>query len=111
MKYIRLYEELSNKPEVGDYVICDESDGPTELHIFLSNNIGQLIKIDKDEDEIEDADLYLRFRVKYEYRDISKKCLNYFSRSNRIFFLSEIDFWSSNKEDCEAFLDASKYNI
>ena len=117
MKYIKLFES-KDKPKVGDYVICDESEAyipgnelDNELDIFLSKNIGRVVNYD--------SEMKIEYMVQYE--NIPKNLeLNYFSLGDsydggfkrcREMARDEIKFWNSDKETVEAALNAQKYNL
>ena len=110
MKYIRLYEGKKNSLQVGDYVVCDETLSNnftlgSEVNIFLSNNVGQYI-IDRKT---------LSFPYLIKYKNVPKRLKDVFHDDNitgcRCMKYFEIIFWSSNEDDCEAFIMARKYNI
>jgi len=44
MKYLKKFEKIENKPQVGDYVIMNTGDD--EIRNFLSTNIGEITAID-----------------------------------------------------------------
>jgi len=107
-------KEGNKVPKVGDYVICKEySDGNgnsnDEFFLkFLSENIGQIIKIN----------LYNTINCSFvvEYNDVPRELSEYFSyenyRSNsRKMFIDEIVYFSKNKKDLDMYITANKYNI
>ena len=53
MKYIKKFEMNDNEPKLGDYVICNHDDSnliySNEETEFISNKIGRIINIDKEE--------------------------------------------------------------
>jgi len=97
----KIYENLS-KPQVGDYVVCQDLDRslPRQTLEFISNTIGELIKYKKG----------TLFPYIIYYKDSPQN--NHFQYHNqRMMQLKEILFWSKNKEDCEDYLAAKKYNL
>lgn len=103
MKHLKLYEELNNKPKLYDYVVCspDEIDCNTyektvKLQNHVANNPGQIIEIYPKNAE--------PYKVKYTFGpDIFD--------ANIPFSLEEILYFDKNKENCEAFIQALKYNL
>jgi len=118
MKYLRTYE-FNKEPQIGDYVVCKELEiygfDPDNKLIrkvdkFLSENIGQIVKM------IEHPSPYLvqylscpynladkAFKFGYSFANAMPKC--------RGMHRDEIIYWSPNKEDCETFITAKKYNL
>ena len=111
MKHIKLYEELNDKPKVGDYVICvcDINNNYHEYEFvnYMENNIGVICK--------DTGGIFQQYYVKYEntpfnlFRGINSSTDNY--NGYWWFDKSEIKFHSSNKEDLRIHIDAKKYNI
>ena len=111
MKYLKTYD----KPQVGNYVICQENNAiytddigyGDEFDVFLSNNVGRCIKILPSGYLIEysNSPHYLKsyFRFGHLIGEIETKC--------RRMALSEIVFWSNKKSDCETYIAAKKYNL
>ena len=100
MKYIRLYEELSNEPQVGDYVVCnitkewffnDDSDGGEPRWNFdtINNSVGR----------IRNKSSFL-YSIKFDFEE-----------DIIVFNTEDIVFHSKNKKDCELYLDTKKYNL
>jgi len=97
-------------PEVRDYVICkEEYYGNNELILkFLSENIGQIIRINKFNDD--------NYSFLVEYHDLPKDLSRYFSSEKlginmRRMCNNEIVHFSKNKEDLEIMIGARKYNL
>ena len=107
MKYLKFFEneQISKKlPNVGDYVLCDES-FKTELNNFINNNIGKIIKIEHDSHITE-------YLVEYDLNLIPLGIKKYFIYNNRrLFIIDEITHHSDNKDDLELILLSKKYNI
>jgi len=105
----KIFEKL-NEVKIGDYVVMNPLTGNNSsatkvleiLNNFLTNNIGQIVDVLPD-----------YFRVKYKKSPIELSGLGYFSPDHIRCFLREnrIMFKSKNKEDCEAFIAANKYNL
>jgi len=103
MKHLKTYESLSDKPEIGDYVICEDEEiiSNNTFRPFIKNNIGQIIEIDEKPPE---------YNIKYE--NIPTHLLNdYFYDDARYFYRKEIKYFSDNKEDLEILMNANKYNL
>ena len=95
----------ASKPQVRDYVICRAFFNNEYLNIFLFENIGQIIRID-------DISRY-QYIVKYNIsKDLTEDLRTFFDNAgHRYFQENEIVHFSKNKEDCEAYLAALKYNL
>jgi len=104
MNHLKLYEEIndeSSEPKVGDYVITKymSADDDHEANLFVTKNIGQLYKIEKD-----------KYTVKYEN---IPSMLHYYTSADSFlnFKRRDIQKWSENKQDLETILLANKFNI
>jgi len=110
MKHIKEYKWHkilnNNRPEKGDYVICQE-DG--KLDEFLSLNIGQVKYIDSY-DKIDTLYTVGYDKISYEVRSYFSKRIEY-NQYLRNMLIEEIKYWSKNKEDLEVILQANKYNL
>jgi hypothetical protein len=101
MRYLKTYEENSNEPQVGDYVICNfisNHIGKINCN-FISNHIGKIIMKKKHN--------FYPYNVFYEnapniYFGISKTIV---ANRNNIIHFSKI------KKDLEVYIDANKYNL
>ena len=115
MKYIKTFEKL-NEPQVGDYVVCDISDNEyvdEELVNFICNNIGVVEYVDDRLNNINN-------KFKIRYKNVPERLEAFFGPDTRpnewdnVFrYVSNhyIKFYSSNREDCEMYLDSKKYNL
>lgn len=116
MKYIKKYESV-NKPQIGDYVICEEINNNTtsthaiEINKYVMLHIGQIIKIFPPT-----SDLGVMYVVKYE--NLPNELQNSFifyddieHHDRRGFYTDEIKFYSTNKKDLEDILLLKKYNL
>ena len=130
MKHLKTYEEIlitDNGPQIGDYVICRDTE--KFLNDFLSTNIGQVID-DRVEhntghgrlDVLKNKKYFVRnypdyfiYPIKYDNipsYNSSDKLKKHFNNNNfRYMEKTDILFYSPNKEDCETFLAANKYNL
>lgn len=120
MRYIKKYKKSSlivvsenhkdesdeSKPEVGDYVICDENTNDwrlRKLEIFLANNIGRIAS---------KGNLY--YSVYYpNFRD-DLDIIDFFSNPTpgyREMLRSEIKYFAKTKEELEMKMDMDKYNL
>ena len=115
MKYLKTFEEVNiDEPKVGDYAIFfDEiyeigsgvSSDFNEYVYFINNNIGEIIKIEKNDD--------YKYHVKFE--NVPINIIRYFDTASDYYYLrfhkEEILYWSKNKEELEHILAAKKYNL
>ena len=101
MKHIK-----KSKPQINDYVICNENSFDKPLQEFLSNNIGQIIYKDNN------GDFYVQYNnIPHNIR-LNFRILFDQKQSNVRFMLAkEIIFFSPNISDCETFLASNKYNL
>jgi len=97
MRYIKKFENMSNDPQIGDYIIV-KSDMfmKGEYSIFLDNNIGIISDVQKN---IVVVDFYNYPGYKND------------EKSSRVFNIKEILYYSPNKQDLEAILVSKKYNL
>lgn len=107
-----MYEGMG-KPKVGDYVVIKIKISiwlPDEIKDILENNIGLVISYDS---KVKNQAYKIEFLEFHEVLD------NAFTKSfedkNWVIDISEILFWSRDKEKCEEYLtlkdDINKYNI
>ena len=98
----KLFEKINEVgPEIGDWVICKESDSDSEVDTFTSNNIGKYIRYDYD----------IQYHYVIYYEDVPEDLQKYFSFNERNMELSEIQYWSKDKEDLEYIIQTSKFNL
>jgi hypothetical protein len=101
---------LWNDPQVGDYIICHDKNVGI-LDEFLSSNIGQCVEIQNYPEP------GLPYKVQYSSSLIIKGNLQHFFKKSSIDTMTrwissvEIIFFSSSREECEAYLASKKYNI
>ena len=101
-----MYESYQNKtesPKPGDYVICQDSIENIRLNNFINNNIGQIIKHSKPGGY-----------VICKYNNIPKDILRFFKHSSPnsiLMSINEIKYWSPNKKELETILLSKKFNI
>lgn len=105
MKYLKLFEENITKPKLNDYVVCspDEIDCHTfeqtvKLQKHVSQNPGQIVKIYPT--NIDPYEVKFNFGPDNPYRYTFVK-----------FRLDEILYHNQNIENCETFIQATKYNL
>jgi len=118
MKYLKKYENL-NKPQINDYVICEDQDYTNgELVDFISKNVGKIVAYTKDYEKIEDVfAINYPYIVKYENIPEKLNGLEFgdYLAYTRVFSDSEILYHSNNKEDVEKKLSllraTNKYNL
>lgn len=113
MKYIKTYEDLNDEPQIGDYVVCSEEgkedilpeDNSYGVYEFTSNNVGQYVKY-------RGSVQHFKYLIKYEDLPEELRWSFYDDEENcRRMAKKEILFWSKDKEACEAYLAAKKYNL
>ena len=112
MKYLKAYESKKG-PQIGDYVVCKDSlFEEDEMVNFFANNIGRYIKRNTPPYH------YALSEFKYiiRYKNVPKDLRSQFEVDIEDRFIrgmrrDEILFFSSNKEDCEIFINAKKYNL
>ena len=99
---------IKSDPHIGDYVICDPGALIQDLHYFISNHVGQYARnsINSFGD--------FPYIIYYEDAPIGmiKNEEDAGNEDKHIGFCrEEILFFSSDKEDCEAYIAAKKYNL
>lgn len=117
MKYIKSYENIEDKPQIGDYVICHEtidfSDIQSIIHDVINivnNNIGQYVYNDEYDSKskynylikFNDVNIPENLKLEFLANDI-EKC----RRMSR----EEIIYWSKTKEELEIKLTQNKFNL
>ena len=116
MKYIKLFEELDEPIEVGDYIIREE-DRFNELKPFFKENIGVVVdipaKLKKDDKNVLDQVSLSQYVI--QYYNVPKELYPFFNLKNGNFYrycsLNEIIYHSKDKEEVEARIASQKYNI
>ena len=112
MKYLKTFENI-DEPQVGDYVAAEEKLSTTKedlkINNFISNNVGYITDI--EEGRLYRDSLGNKVNTIYivKYDKYPKGVSSYFD--DLFFSKYEIKFWSKNKEDVEAYLNAKKYNL
>lgn len=117
MKHLKRFENLNtNKPQLGDFVICDENAvSNSESKKFIKSTIGKYIKyLYSGKDIVED------YRYVIEYEDVpfdlrrDSYDFSWEAGSNQLCIranIKEILMWSSDRKDLERYIDTMKYNI
>lgn len=100
MRYIKTYEYMEKRPQVGEYVICEENSNIKEINDFLSQNIGKIVDIDGN-----------KFEVLYNSSKIPNKISHNFYGGKRLMEIHEIIHHSYNIDDLESIIDGNKYNL
>jgi len=102
MKYLKTYEAIKDKPQIGDYALCKPESGIivydiiNKLHNFIDNNIGKNYK-----------NTFYNIR----YNNIPEELKNFFYENTKYFHENDILQFSSNKEELEAYIQSKKYNL
>lgn len=95
MKYLKLYENYDI--QIDNYVIANSNFASPKTQDFFKHNIGKIINVGN------------WCQVEYDYEIIPDDVIledNSYWFSNK-----EIIIQSPNKQDCEAYLAANKYNL
>jgi hypothetical protein len=103
MKHLKIYEELYDEPNIGDYVICKLNIVNSILDNFYQTTIGKIVSA------IRISPTKRLYRVEYENTPDKNGTKQFPHR--REFATDEILHYSKNREDLEAILDAKKYNL
>jgi len=111
IKTFEKFEKLEDFPRVGNYVFLETDFYNPKLQDFFTNHVGKIIRISNRINPIQET-----IEVKYENSDVPDDLETYF-RYNEIdgyvkgFNLDQIEFFSKNKEDVEAYIQSKKYNL
>lgn len=99
---ITIFEKY-NIPIIGDFIIVNHKMVANEKFAkFIENRIGEIVKIEKV--------IWMKYSVKYDVDEyFSEFGFNYMNPI--AWSINEILFFSSDKSDCEAYLQTQKYNL
>ncbi len=110
---IILFEQYNEEPQIGHYVFCEEedtndgNDASREVKMFIKNNIGVIMGKLYDKN--------IRYPYIIHYKHIPTNIKNDFEvigyDNCRTFRKEEIKKFSTNKKDCEVYIQANKYNL
>jgi len=98
------YEMDENEPQIGDYAICKETGtNASDRQInFVSDNIGNIVEYRPN----------LKFKYIVYYENAPEKLFTFGGKDKfRQMSREEIIYYSKNKEDCEVYMDTTKYNL
>ena len=108
----KIFESINEQPQIGDYVIVDnsdEDDGENNIWNYFNNSVGKFIDI---------VDYTKSHVIEYTLtEDLYKKYMPYIMHKNKNntitsnFELKQIKYWSKNKEELEVLLASKKYNL
>lgn len=93
-----------NKQKLNNYLITKSKTTSIvyeikQIHIFLNNNIGKVIDYDND-------------LLIVLYKNIPEFLKGFFRGNNtRRILIEDVEYFSNNKEDVEAYLNTKKFNI
>jgi len=104
MKYIKTYENLSDKPQIGDYVMVDSSQF-IELDNFFNSEIGKIDSINERE-ILNGYPYYVKFKNK-----IPGSTYGPSGDYQMAFKEKELFAWGSSLEDLNLKIKAKKYNL
>lgn len=101
MKYIKLYEKYKRKyPKVGDFVV---------IHIDRDKMSTYIVN------KLEDNNIHEIKNISYEYNKFHQKTIPWYtikiSGDNFDMEPNDIEYFSSNKQDCEMYLNTKKFNV
>lgn len=120
MKYLKTFEDLQNKPEVGDYVIINVSpSADNNVREYIDNTIGVIHTIQDDRVDMWNNVITGNIIVKYinvpneirswfHYEGTRKK---YGRKYFRSFDTQQIYAFSKSKEELELMLQTKNYNL
>lgn len=125
MKYLKTYEELDNKPEIGDYVYVvynrDNWLFKDETFEYAESNIGQIVDIIKDRIKPYSRTFINIYQIKYDglHKKLSPDNCNfgvcYCPDDTSYYFIyakdKDIKDFSKNREDLEHYITSKKYNL
>lgn len=111
MKYIKLYENLEEKPKIDDYILVNTSYINIQYQAFLNNTIGKITNLHPTLGKSPGG------FVSVEYKNIPSKDILYIFKTdnleinNTVIPVKDIIYFSKNKKDVEAILASKKYNL
>ena len=110
MKYLKRFEN-TNKPKIGDYVVVHTNFIKAEANDFFMNNPGKITNISKRINPIKEF-----INVVYDVSKINVNVDRYFKYSEVYgytinFDLEDVEYFSENHEDAEAYIQSKKYNL
>lgn len=127
MKYVKTYEETTNEPQVGDYVICGDpgkfmkyKSKRDNFNYFLSRNVGNIVHKTSDlykvmydaEPTIEVLEYAFYEKNYHQIKNIPNIKIFHDKWTNITGFnLDEILYFAPTKEEVEIKLNRNKYNI
>jgi hypothetical protein len=94
MRYIKTFEDIENKPRIGDYVLMRSEAGYPDVEKFVNNTIGQIYNFEMGGGVI----------IKYE-----NPPNNY--GKERMFHRSQIVAFASTIEELKLKIRTIKYNL
>jgi len=105
MKIFRFNEKLMNNkkdyPMVGEYILANDESGSQKAKDFVNNNIGLCTGFHRGDS----------FPFEVEYENLTPYIEQFFNKNKTNFNRKEILYWSDNKEELEAILQAKKFNL
>jgi len=122
MKHIKEFENIQETPQIGDYVLCQETlNDNTDVHNFLSNNIGKIIKISEanTDDYWPGKSIFRTHLVEFNtepnrnrtYMDFTRKNKNMNTTYFKSFNKKQIVAFGKTINEVELKLAQKKYNI
>jgi hypothetical protein len=112
MRYIKKYEINKNKPQVGDWIICDaHSTYNHTLSDFFENNIGKLISKKSDKYLVKFYELPSRRFAEDFFLFVGQPGDSNKWEGCRALDIEYISNWSKDKGELEMIINAKKYNL
>ena len=125
LKHLKLYELIKDKPKIGNYIVIEF---PFRVKMwekmwenYIESQIGEIIEIKKWHGNIEAEYRAIYYVDDYIYDKhfvdgVGDKSLIEYQKNGEKFIIMHINreniiFFSSNKKDCETYLEAKKYNL
>ena len=111
MKYIKTYENLTNDPQIGDYIKVDSSKmnvispGVDGLIDFFDNEVGRITEINSAELRNGGYPYIVTFHKMMPNSMIGP------SDYNMAFNITELLAWAPDMETLKIKIDAKKYNL
>lgn len=105
MIYLKKYENINDKPKVGDYVLIDPSKFD-ELKDFFNSEIGKIFNVDEIEIKLNGYPYFIKFE-----KNIPTSIFGPKNDNKMAFKEKELLSWSNNKKNLKIKIDANKYNL
>lgn len=112
MKYLRTYEQINKEePQIGDYVLCDESFFSEPIASIVNDNIGQYVAKSNDNFFIVFYEDLKDLNIKHAGYMTAKDENGNYHESVALMAKWEVKYWSPNRDELEIFISSKKYNL